>query len=243
MKKIKFGALSVAVSLAAPWVHRPLRGRRLRRRAAQRCAYRRLQCVLSHERGRRLRAVCAAGRELKAENLETLYAGLRPPPACQLRRRARAGLSAALQDQRRGSGDGRLGAVQRTGHLERPLDLADAAPRVQLPERQAQLRPYLGVGVNYTTFYDRDSTAAGNAASGGPTKLSLTASVGPAVTGGVTYRITDRWHLHASYSWSQVKTNLTADTDGFMRTSRISFGPQALIVFAGGYLLLAREHP
>ncbi len=99
---------------------------------------------------------------------------------------------------------------------------------------QAQLRPFVGVGVNYTTFYDRDSTAAGNAASGGPTKLSLTSSVGPAVTGGVTYRITDRWHLHASYSWSQVKTNLSADTDGFVRTSRISFGPQALIV-SGGY--------
>ena len=44
-------------------------------------------------------------------------------------------------------------------------------------------RPFLGVGVNYTTFYDRDSTAAGNAASGGPTKISLTSSVGPAVTG------------------------------------------------------------
>jgi outer membrane protein len=94
-------------------------------------------------------------------------------------------------------------------------------------------RPYLGVGVNYTTFYDRDSTAAGNAASGGPTKLSLTSSVGPVVTGGVTYRISDRWAAHASYSWSQVKTDLTADTDGVIRTTRISFGPQALIVSVG----------
>ncbi len=94
-------------------------------------------------------------------------------------------------------------------------------------------RPYIGVGVNYTTFYDRDSTAAGNAASGGPTKLSLTASVGPAATAGVTYRISDRWAAHASYSFSQVKTNLTADTDGIIRTTRISFGPQALVVSVG----------
>src|SRR5579862_8192510 len=94
-------------------------------------------------------------------------------------------------------------------------------------------RPYLGAGVNYTTFYDRDSTAAGNAASGGPTKLSLSASVGPVVNGGVTYRISDRWAAHASYSWSRVKTNLTADTDGVIRTTRVSFSPQALIVSVG----------
>jgi outer membrane protein W len=61
----------------------------------------------------------------------------------------------------------------------------------------------------------------------------LTSSVGPVVTGGVTYRISDRWAAHASYSWSQVKTNLTADTDGIIRTTHISFGPQALIVSVG----------
>jgi outer membrane protein len=94
-------------------------------------------------------------------------------------------------------------------------------------------RPYIGAGVNYTTFYDRDSTAIGSEVSGGPTRLSLTASVGPAVTGGVTYRISDRWAAHASYSWSQVKSTLTADTDGVIRTTRISFGPQALVVSVG----------
>ena len=94
-------------------------------------------------------------------------------------------------------------------------------------------RPYIGVGVNYTTFYDRDSTAAGNAASGGPTKISLTASVGPAFTAGLTYRITDRWHLHGSFGFSQVKTHLTTNTDGVMRTSNISFAPTAIIISIG----------
>jgi hypothetical protein len=54
------------------------------------------------------------------------------------------------------------------------------------------------------------------------------------VIGGLTYRITDRWHLHASYAWSQVKTHFTGDTDGFVRTSYISFAPQALVI-SGGY--------
>lgn len=95
------------------------------------------------------------------------------------------------------------------------------------------LRPYIGAGVNYTRFYDRDSTAAGNAATGGPTKLSLSASVGPVGTVGVSYRFSHRWSAYLSYSFSEVQTNLAADTAGTIRTTHVSFAPQALIVAAG----------
>jgi outer membrane protein len=173
------------------------------------------------------------GVNLKAENVETLYLGyivhlpenfavelaMGWPPLAKIK----------------GRGPATLGSVPYNGQV-----ISSArwiAPTLLLEYNflpaSATWRPYLGAGVNYTTFYDRDSTAAGNAASGGPTKLSLTSSVGPVVTGGVTYRISGRWAAHASYSWSQVKTNLTADTDGLIRTSRISFGPQALIVSVG----------
>ena len=94
-------------------------------------------------------------------------------------------------------------------------------------------RPYIGVGVNYANFYDRRSTAAGDAASGGPTSISLPASVGPAATVGLSYHLKDRWSLYASYSASVVKSKLTADTAGVIRTSHISFGPRALVVAAG----------
>ncbi len=97
----------------------------------------------------------------------------------------------------------------------------------------SKLRPYIGIGVNYTTFYDRDSTAQGNAASGGPTKLSLSASVGPAATVGLAYNISNSWHFYGSYSASQVKTNLVADTAGVIRTTHINFGPQALVLAVG----------
>jgi hypothetical protein len=49
----------------------------------------------------------------------------------------------------------------------------------------------------------------------------------------VNYRIAGNWHLYGSYSWSQVKTDLTADTAGVIRTTRISFGPQALVLSVG----------
>jgi outer membrane protein len=96
-----------------------------------------------------------------------------------------------------------------------------------------KLRPYIGVGVNYTNFYDRDSTAAGDAASGGPTKLSLTHSLGPAGTVGLAYSLGGNWNCYASYSASRVKTKLTADTAGVIRSTDISFGPQALVVSLG----------
>jgi outer membrane protein len=62
------------------------------------------------------------------------------------------------------------------------------------------LRPYLGAGINYVNFYDRESTAGGNAASGGPTQISLSRSLGPAVTAGLSYRLARNWGLYASYS-------------------------------------------
>jgi len=95
------------------------------------------------------------------------------------------------------------------------------------------LRPYLGAGINYVDFYDRDSTTAGNAASGGPTQISLSRSLGPAVTGGLSYRLAPNWALYASYSYSRVRSDLSADTAGIIRTTRISFAPGALVVSAG----------
>jgi outer membrane protein len=95
------------------------------------------------------------------------------------------------------------------------------------------LRPYVGVGVNYTKFYSRQSTAAGDAVSGGPTSISLPASVGPAVTVGLSYQASQRWSIHGSYSVSRVSSKLTADTAGLLRTSEINFWPGALVISAG----------
>jgi outer membrane protein len=174
------------------------------------------------------------GVNLKAENLETLYAAyVRHLPdnfAVEL------ALGYPPLSKIKGVGPATVGSVPYDGQV---ISSARWLSPTLLFEynflsEQSPIRPYIGLGVNYTTFYDRESTAQGNAASGGPTRLSLTASVGPAVTGGLTYRINDRWHLHVSYSWSQVKTDLTADTDGFIRTSHISFDPQVLVI-SGGY--------
>jgi outer membrane protein len=173
------------------------------------------------------------GVNFRAENLETLYFGyirwLTPDINLEL------AMGYPPLAKVKGSGPATLGSVPYNGQVVSSARWI--APTLLVEYNflsvNSPFRPFIGAGVNYTTFYDRDSTAVGNAASGGPTRTSLTASVGPAVTTGLSYRITDRWHLHSSYSWSRVKSNLTADTDGVIRTSRISFGPQALVISIG----------
>lgn len=102
-----------------------------------------------------------------------------------------------------------------------------------LLDESHRLRPYIGAGVNYTRFYDRQSTAAGNAASGGPTSIRLPSSVGPAGTVGLSYHVSGGFNVYASYSLSRVHSLLTANTAGVIRTSHIEFGPRALVIAAG----------
>jgi outer membrane protein len=134
-----------------------------------------------------------------------------------------------------GKGPSMLGSVPYNG-----VELSSArwaAPTLLLNykflDENYALRPYVGAGINYVNFYDRDSTVGGNAASGGPTQISLSRSLGPALTAGLSYRLAHNWGLYASYSYSRVRSDLTADTAGVIRTTRISFAPGALVVSAG----------
>lgn len=97
----------------------------------------------------------------------------------------------------------------------------------------AMIRPYVGVGVNYTKFISRQVTPAGDAISGGPTSLSLPVSVGPALNAGVAINPFDRMSVIVSYSGSWVNSRLTTDTAGILRTSHVEFNPRALVVAVG----------
>jgi len=94
-------------------------------------------------------------------------------------------------------------------------------------------RPYLGAGINYTKFYDLQSTPAGNAANGGPTAISLTSSVGPVVSAGLRWHINDRWSAYASYDYAVVDTDYTGNTAGVIRRTKIHFNPSTLVVSVG----------
>jgi outer membrane protein len=174
-----------------------------------------------------------AGVNFKAKDLETLYVGLvrRLSPDFDLE----LALGYPPLSKVAGSGPATVGSVPYSGQIVSSARWLSPTLFVEykfLPE-SSPWRPYIGVGVNYTAFYSRDSTAAGDAGLGGPTRLSLTSSLGPAATAGVGYNVSGHWHLYTSYSISRVNTDITADTDGVVRTTHIKFGPQAWVVSAG----------
>ncbi len=97
----------------------------------------------------------------------------------------------------------------------------------------SRIRPYLGIGINHTIFMERRITDAGLAIVGGPTRVELPSSTGVAGTAGVSLRVTDRLHVYGSYSMAQVKSRLTTNTLGIIRSTNVDFGPRTWVVSVG----------
>lgn len=74
----------------------------------------------------------------------------------------------------------------------------------------AAFRPYIGVGINYTLFFDKELTGEADAAFeslglfGGD--LELDNSWGVALQAGADYNISDNWWLNASVRWIDIGT-------------------------------------
>lgn len=100
-------------------------------------------------------------------------------------------------------------------------------------EADSQWRPFVGVGINYTNFDKRTSTAANNALNGGPTDIRLSDSWGLAGQVGVSYRINERWSITGALATARVKTKLTTTTAGVQRNVDIRFRPTVFTIAAG----------
>ena len=79
-----------------------------------------------------------------------------------------------------------------------------------------RLRPYIGLGVNYTRFASAKSKLAPD--------VELSDSVGAAVNAGLSYRLDDRMGLFASIARIDVKSDLVAVSSTVLQT-RIDFRP------------------
>ena len=97
-------------------------------------------------------------------------------------------------------------------------------------DKGTAFRPYFGLGLNYTHFYDQKTTAAGDNINGGPTKIQNTDSIGPAGQIGLRYNFPSRWSLNASLTKAIVSSHLTATTGGVDRTTTIYFNPLVSVV-------------
>ncbi|MFP5440142.1 MAG: OmpW/AlkL family protein [Gammaproteobacteria bacterium] len=84
------------------------------------------------------------------------------------------------------------------------------------PKLEGKLQPYLGAGLNYTVFFDEDTTPELNAALGGATSLELDESLGLALQAGIDYAVNDKWMLNAAV-W-----NIDIDTEADVRVNGVT---------------------
>lgn len=92
-----------------------------------------------------------------------------------------------------------------------------------------RLSPLVGLGLNYTKFSSARSTASGDAASGGSTKITLDDSWGLAAHAGLNYQIDKNWALVTTVAMAKVKSDMKAVTStregNVTRTTTIDFRP------------------
>ncbi len=174
-----------------------------------------------------------AGLNLRLEDLETPYFAYVRKLSTHFQVEVAAGWPPLTRTV--GRGPAALGSVPYNGQVIATARwiAPSALIEYKLFDDSAVFRPYFGVGVNYTDFYSRQSTSAGNAITGGPTSVALPSSWGPAATIGLSYRIAPRWHAYASYNYAYVHSRLTADTAGLIHTTDINFNPFAVVLAIG----------
>ena len=87
------------------------------------------------------------------------------------------------------------------------------------------IRPYAGVGINYSIFYSQDATSSLEGALGGATDVDLDDSVGVAFQLGADFPINDRWFLNADVKYIQIDTEATLTTGSDVRTVEVDLDP------------------
>lgn len=96
------------------------------------------------------------------------------------------------------------------------------------------VRPYIGVGVNYTITYGENASNSLETALGGPTSVSLSNSLGWAVQAGVDIDLDDRWFLNLDVKYVAITVDADIDTGATQRDIEVDINP--IIVGVGiGY--------
>lgn len=102
----------------------------------------------------------------------------------------------------------------------------------------SKFTPYLGVGVNYTKFWDEDAGSSLNTTLGGNVDLDLDNSWGLAAEGGVDFDLGNNWLLNASVWYIDIDTDATYTvTTGALAGARVksnvNLDPWVYMVSAG----------
>ena len=99
-------------------------------------------------------------------------------------------------------------------------------------DKQDKLRPYLGVGINYTTFYDTNFNQTGRDA--GLSDLSVKDSWGVATQAGLDYNLDDNWLINMSVWWMDIDTEVKFKAGGEQQNINTRIDPW-VFMFGVGY--------
>ncbi len=90
---------------------------------------------------------------------------------------------------------------------------------------QAKVRPYAGIGVNYSKFYNEKSTNSLDTALGGPTSIDLDDSWGLAAQAGVDLGLKNDWFVNFDLKYVNIETQGTLVTGATTRTVDVDINP------------------
>lgn len=111
-----------------------------------------------------------------------------------------------------------LGQVAEIKHLPPTLSLQyHFAP-------QAKVRPYVGVGLNFTLFFEENASASLEAALG-PTEVDLDESFGLAAQAGLDIGLRGTWFLNFDVRWIDIETTATLNSGGTIRDVDVTLDP------------------
>ncbi|WP_312080762.1 outer membrane protein OmpW [Pantoea septica] len=99
-------------------------------------------------------------------------------------------------------------------------------------DSQSKVRPYVGVGINYTTFFDTDFNQTGRDA--GLSNLSVKDSWGVAGQVGLDYQINRNWMLNASLWYMDIDTEVKFKAGGKQQNIDTRIDP-FVFFFGAGY--------
>lgn len=99
-------------------------------------------------------------------------------------------------------------------------------------DAQSKVRPYIGAGINYTTFFDEDFNDTGKKA--GLSDLSLKDSWGAAGQVGVDYLINRDWLLNMSVWYMDIDTEVKFKAGGEQQNIDTRLDPW-VFMFSAGY--------
>ncbi|MFU2082809.1 OmpW family outer membrane protein [Gallibacterium anatis] len=115
-----------------------------------------------------------------------------------------------------------LGTIAKTKHLPPSLYL-----QYYFLNADAPARPYVGAGINYTTFFSEQEKLDGLS------NLKLKDSWGPVVNAGIDINLTDKLFVNTSVWWAKIKTKATFDLGGQPQEARVTLDPTIFFVGLG----------